>query len=165
MCPLGNTVAVGVEIERKFVAERMPDHSVLGVGTHVRQGYLAEEDDVGVRLRLVSGRAILSVKAGRGMVRTEVEVDLPPADAEQLWALTAGRRVEKSRHLVVLPDDGRTAEVDVFHGLLAGLCVVEVEFGDVESAAAFTPPAWFGREVTGEIAWTNAALARHGRPH
>ena len=166
-----HTVVVGTEIERKFLADRPPSHEVLGVGAHIRQGYLAEEGEVGVRLRLVAGRAILTVKAGSGLVRTEVEVDLPAADAEQLWQHTTGRRIDKSRHRVALETDGAgaptetVAEVDVFHGGLAGLCMVEVEFSSVESAAGFVPPQWFGREVTGDAGWTNASLARSGRPH
>ena len=52
----------------------------------------------------------------------------------------------------------------MFSGALAGLCLVEVEFPSVEAAEAFTAPAWFGREVTGQPGWSNASLARYGRP-
>ena len=44
------------------------------------------------------------------------------------------------------------------------LCTVEVEFDSMQVADAFEPPAWFGREVTGVAAWTNASLARNGLP-
>jgi CYTH domain-containing protein len=56
------------------------------------------------------------------------------------------------------------AEVDLFDGDLDGLAVVEVEFPDAGAAAAFEPPPWFGRELTGEGGWSNADLARFGRP-
>jgi CYTH domain-containing protein len=56
------------------------------------------------------------------------------------------------------------AEVDVHRGELSGLCIAEVEFSSEGEAAAFQLPAWFGREVTGEPCWANAALARHGVP-
>jgi adenylate cyclase len=39
-----------------------------------------------------------------------------------------------------------------------------VEFSSEAEATAFPPPAWFGREVTGEPGWANAALARRGLP-
>jgi CYTH domain-containing protein len=39
-----------------------------------------------------------------------------------------------------------------------------VEFDSEDDAAAFAPPHWFGREVTGQAGWSNAALARHGLP-
>ncbi len=135
----------------------------LPAGRPLRQGYLAEEGEVEVRLRVDEEDATLTVKAGRGLTRTEVELPLDDAQAEALWLHTAGRRVEKTRHRVALTGDA-VAEVDVYSGALAGLCVAEVEFADEAAALAFVPPTWFGREVTAESAWSNAALARRGRP-
>ena len=66
------------------------------------------------------------MKAGRGVARTEVELDVPLAEAEALWPHTAGRRLEKVRFRV--PVDGGDAEVDRYAGELAGLWTVEVEF-------------------------------------
>jgi CYTH domain-containing protein len=57
-----------------------------------------------------------------------------------------------------------TIELDVFRGGLSGLCVAEVEFPSEEEAAAFSPPDWFGREVTDDERFKNKSLARHGRP-
>ncbi len=150
------------EIERKFLVSELPPPPVLGPGAGLRQGYLAEEAGVEVRVRIADGEARLTVKAGSGLTRTEVEISIAAADAEALWPLTAGRRVEKRRHRVHV--DGGVAEVDVYGGALAGLVVVEVEFDDREGAARFVPPAWFGEEVTGNPAWSNASLARSGRP-
>lgn len=149
------------ETERKFVLADPPSADVLGAGTAIRQGYLAEEADTEVRVRITDQAATLTVKAGRGLVRTEVEVALPQADAEALWPHTAGRRIEKVRHRV--PVGAVTAEVDLYGGELVGLCTAEVEFADAAEAARFTPPEWLGREVTGEQTWSNAALARQGR--
>ncbi len=131
----------------------------LGAGTALRQGYLAIDGDVAVRVRIAPTRAWLTIKGGGdGLDRTEVEVDLDLDEAEDLWRHTVDRRLEKTRHRV--PVDEFTAEVDVFGGALAGLCLVEVEFPSVEAAEAFTAPAWFGREVTGQPEWSNASLAR-----
>jgi adenylate cyclase len=153
------------EIERRFLPEQVPDTVDLGHGTHLRQGYLAGEGTVSVRLRITADRAVLTVKAGAGMVRTEVEVELPPDQAEALWPHTEGRRIDKVRHRVPLDTrDGAVAEVDRFLGELIGLVIVEVEFDDHQAAVAFEPPAWFGAEITGRPEWSNAALARHGRP-
>jgi CYTH domain-containing protein len=58
----------------------------------------------------------------------------------------------------------KVADVDVYGGDLSGLRIAEVEFSSEAEAAAFQPPAWFGREVTGRGEWSNAALAREGRP-
>jgi CYTH domain-containing protein len=105
----------------------------------------------------------MTVKGGRGLDRTEVELRLDDADAGDLWPHARPRSLEKVRSRVRLTD-ALTAELDVYEGDLAGLRVVEVEFDDLAAADAFTPPAWFGREVTGERGWSNAELATHGSP-
>ena len=151
------------EIERKFVAAEAPDAGRLGDGVHIRQGYLAEDDGVSVRVRITDAKSWLTVKAGTGLERTEVEVTIDHDAAEELWPYTAGRRLEKTRYRVELPDDV-VAEVDLFDDDLADLCLVEVEFDSVDVADAFVPPAWFGREVTGTPGWSNADLARTGIP-
>ena len=159
---------MAVEIERKWVADRRPDALTPDLhGTHLRQGYLAEDGDVTVRIRISDDWARLTVKAGSSTARTEVEVDVERAEAEQLWPFTDGRRILKTRYRVPLDaslGEGLVAEVDVFEGDLAGLCLVEVEFPSESAAAAFTAPDWFGRDVTSVEGWSNAELARNGRP-
>ncbi len=154
---------MAVEIERRFVVAHLPDALVLDPGTPMRQGYLTDGGAVAVRLRITAAAAVLTVKAGAGLQRTEVEVPLPADEAEQLWPHTAGRRIDKTRYHVPLAD-GHIAEVDRYHDALDGLVTIEVEFADVATAERFAPPAWFGTEVTGRPEWSNAALARNGRP-
>ena len=156
----------GSEIERKFVPASTPSTTGWAPPVALRQGYLAEEGDVTVRVRFAGRQARLTVKAGDGLHRVELEVPVDPFVADQLWPSTEGRRVTKRRYEVPLGDDhpGLKAEVDFYEGALDGLCTVEVEFDSMQVAEAFEPPAWFGREVTGVAAWTNASLARNGLP-
>lgn len=151
------------EIERKFLVPAVPGSDELGPGARLRQGYLAIDGQVEARLRLSEGSATLTVKAGAGLARTELEVGLDGADADELWPHTEGRRVEKVRHRTPLPT-GEVVDVDVYEGALFGLVTAEVEFTSEGAAHAFTPPDWFGRELTGEAGWSNASLAVHGRP-
>ena len=55
-------------------------------------------------------------------------------------------------------------EVDEYEGDLRGLLVAEVEFDDEAASDAFTPPDWFGPEVTEDDRYKNRALAVDGRP-
>ena len=158
-----------IEIERKFLLRDVPSVENLGPGVHIRQGYLAEDGVVEVRVRITADHASITVKAGTGLSRTEVDLPVTLAQAEALWTHTHGRRIDKTRHRVTLTatldeKPGLLAEVDVYGGDLEGLFVVEVEFDSEHGATAFSPPAWFGREVTGEQGWSNAALAKHGYP-
>jgi adenylate cyclase len=153
-----------IEIERKFILSEAPPAERLGPGVQIRLGYLAVEDTVEVRIRITPSNAALTVKAGPGLSRTEVDVAISVEQADALWLHTAQRRIDKTRHRMLLDDPaGDVAEVDVYAGALPGLCVAEVGFSS-ETAATFTEPDWFGRELTGEAAWSNAALARRGRP-
>jgi adenylate cyclase len=108
------------------------------------------------------GTYLLTVKGGRGVERTEVEVEIEAAAFDELWRLAPDRRIDKTRHEV--PLGGHTAELDLYAGALAGLAVVEVEFDSREEADGFVPPPWFGEELTGDPRWSNAALATEGRP-
>lgn len=148
------------EVERKFRVDEVPRS--LGEGTPLRQAYLAVDGNVEVRVRDQGGTRVLGVKGGKGVQRTEVEVEISAADFDELWALAPDRRIDKTRYRVEVDD--HVAEVDVYTGSLEGLVVVEVEFASRRDAEAFVPPPWFGEEVTGDPRWSNAALAASGRP-
>ena len=152
-----------MEIERKFLVSASPSADGLA-SSRIRQGYVAVAADGGeVRVRDRDGACSLTVKHGTGVVRSEAETPISPELFDALWPLTHSRRVEKRRLLVPL-DSGLVAEIDVFDGALAGLVVAEVEFPSADAAAAFAPPAWFGRDVSDEPGYKNQSLALHGMP-
>jgi CYTH domain-containing protein len=149
--------AAEVEIERKFLVRARPEP--LPPGDRIEQGYLAVADDgTEVRIRRRAGASTMTVKSGPGHVRVEEELGIDDRRFEALWPLTAGRRVSKVRHRVPVGDV--LAELDVYDGHLDGLAVVEVEFPSTAASAAFTPPEWFGPEVTGDGRYANQSLAR-----
>ncbi len=154
---------MAAEIERKFVLAARPAALDGAERVEIEQGYLAITPEIEVRLRRADAERTLTAKAGHGETREEVEVELAAGAFERLWALTAGRRLRKRRSRVPL-DGGLVAEVDEYEGGLAGLRVAEVEFPTEPAARAFHPPAWLGREVTGEAAYANQALAVDGLP-
>jgi adenylate cyclase len=153
-----------MEIERKFLVERLPDELDGAESRRIDQGYLALDERSGaeVRLRRHGDELSLTVKGEGSLVRTEEAFELDGAQFESLWPLTEGRRVEKTRH--VLPHDGLRIEVDVYDGALTGLVLAEVEFATEQDSASFEPPDWFGSEVTEDQRYKNRALAVDGRP-
>jgi adenylate cyclase len=153
-----------VEIERKFLVEALPDGLDAERADRIEQGYLAiGEDGVEVRVRRRAGESTLTVKSAPGELRVEEEIAIDDRRFESLWQLSDGRRVDKTRHLVPL-DGGLTAELDVYHDTLDGLRTVEVEFPSLDASAAFVPPPWIGREVTGDARYANQSLALRGAP-
>ena len=156
---------MATEVERKFLvtSEGWRDR-VRGEPVVIAQGYLHVDDDAEVRVRLVGeSDAVLTVKrGGRAVERTEVEVPLGRAEAQQLLdEATVGVVVSKHRHLVDLPADGDApalvAEVDEFTGAHAGLVLAEVELPDADTPLPAVE--WLGDEVTGDPAYYNATLA------
>lgn len=144
-----------LEIERRFLC-RITDASALrtaGDVVPIRQAYLTTEG-VAVRIRQAGGVHVLTVKAGGGRVRREVEVEVDAARAEALFAMAEGRSMEKRRHRA-----GRW-EVDVFEGRFEGLLVAEVELEHAEEPLPAPPPGVeLLEEVTDTPGFTNQRLA------
>ena len=154
-----------MEIERKFLVDAPPPDRAEHPSSALEQGYLAiHADGTEVRIRRRDGTSLLTVKSGGGLVRVEEELPIDDGVFERLWPLTEGRRLEKVRHLIHAEPPGLVIELDVYGGDLAGLVVAEIEFGSEAAAEAFTPPAWLGRDVTGDARFKNQRLAVDGRP-
>ncbi|WP_321447474.1 CYTH domain-containing protein [uncultured Cohaesibacter sp.] len=156
-----------LEIERKFLVAELPDLAGLE-SVDVAQGYLTHSDDsVEIRLRkkAAGGTAnyFMTLKSDGALERKEIEVAVSAEQFESFWPATMGRQVEKTRYVGAL-GDGLHYELDVFHGGLKGLLLVEVEFPSVEAANSFVAPDWFGADVTSNKGYKNKALAVKGMP-
>jgi CYTH domain-containing protein len=153
-----------LEIERKFLVKTPPADLARYPKTSIIQGYLAVEPGrCQVRLRrqrdenYLSPEYYLTVKLREGMVREEVNLSLSQENFDRLWPLTVGRRLDKTRYQI--PYQGRTIELDIFHGTLDGLILAEVEFPDESQCRDFVSPAWLGEDVTLDPAYKNTRLA------
>jgi adenylate cyclase len=145
---------MATEIERKFLVQgtqwRRPDP------VRIAQGYLNQDKERTVRVRLAGDEAFLTIKGlSRGASRAEFEYLIPAADAVQMLALCEGPVIEKLRHIVV--HQGMTWEVDEFLGDNAGLVVAEIELESEEQA--FELPNWVGQEVTDDPRYYNSSLS------
>ena len=93
------------------------------------------------------------------MAREEFELPLSKEAFEHLKPKTDGIFIEKTRYLIPF-DNHLTIELDIFHGAHAPLVLAEVEFPSIEEANAFTPPAWFGGDVTNSSKYHNSTLSQ-----
>lgn len=149
---------MGLEIERKFLVTGEGWQADAGPGKSIRQAYLSAGGAASVRVRIIGeSKAKLTVKSAEvALSRTEFEYDVPVADAAVMLALRQGAVIVKTRHRVPA-GEGRAWEVDVFGGVHAGLVIAEIELGAEDER--FDKPDWLGAEVTGDPAYSNAALA------
>ena len=139
-----------MEIERKYLIHTIPfDLSAFPFRT-IEQGYLCTSPVV--RIRKDNDRYELTYKSS-GMI---------PLTAEgyaHLKTKIDGICIEKTRYMIPL-QDSLTIELDIFSGKLAGLVLAEVEFPDADSAEHFTPPDWFGEDVTFCPQYHNSTLSQ-----
>lgn len=150
------------EIERKWLVRDLPRLGELK-REQIIQGYLATSSDgTEVRIRRKGDKCVETVKSQGGLTRDEIEVEISQDQFRTLWPATEGQRLEKARY--ALEWNGYQPELDVYQGSLAELVVAELEFESAEESKRFSPPAWFGEEVTEDQRYKNSSLALNGRP-
>ncbi len=146
-----------MEIERKFLVNKLPENLEKYESKKIAQGYLCTAPVV--RIRRSNEDYYLTYKGKGLMVREEYNLPLTKEAYQHLLPKIDGRLIEKTRYLIPLTDR-LTAELDVFEGELAPLTLAEVEFENVEEAGAFQPPEWFGEDVTGSGKYHNSTLSQ-----
>ena len=144
-----------MEIERKFLILRLPEHLDDYPKQRIEQAYLST--DPVVRIRRLDDAYILTCKGEGLLTREEREMPLSAAAYRRLLPKAEGTVIEKDRYRI--PCGPYIIELDVFSGALAPLVLAEVEFPTEEESAVFQPPDWFGTEVTYDPAYTNARLS------
>ncbi|MEO7863796.1 MAG: CYTH domain-containing protein [Nitrospirales bacterium] len=146
------------EIERKWLVSKLPRLGTLK-REHIVQGYLVISSDGGeVRIRRKGKTYYETVKSQGTLMRDEIEVKISSNQFHRLWPATRGRRLKKVRF--TWNWNGHHIEIDVYQGSLATLIIAEVEFASIHASRQFSPPAWFGKEVTEVQRYKNNCLAR-----
>jgi adenylate cyclase len=152
-----------MEIERKWrLRGALPAEVYQAPASIILQGYLMVPTGDGVlRIRQVhQGPATLTIKSAGMLSREEFETVIP-AWAAKILLNSTPHQIIKTRYRVPDPDSRRFIEVDVFGGILFGLCLIEVEFDTEAQARAYALPAWAAgaEEVTEDPKYANSSLA------
>jgi uridine kinase/CYTH domain-containing protein len=160
----------GIEIERKFLVKKMPDLSSVP-HKEIKRGYLRiGSDGSETRVSQTGNDFTLTTKVGREPVNGRLEDNHRisyDAFTREIWKARK-KTVAKERYYIPYtdPKSGKdhTIELDMFKGKLLGLVMAEVEFKTCEDRDGFTPPAWFGAEVTSDRRYYGQRLAVEGLP-
>ena len=169
---------MALEIERRFLVAGEAWLPLVAWSQDLEQGDLLASAD-GPTLRVRSSRARASASPGRteapaspgslvsgaeawltlklaatGIARHEYEYAIPPGDGLALLD-HCGSKLVKRRHGLSL--SGGDWVLDVFEAANAPLVIAEVELEREDQPV--TIPPWCVREITGEGAFSNAALA------
>ena len=153
-----------MEIERKFKVRMLPAQYKDSPHCMIEQAYLCTNPVV--RVRCQDDQYYLTYK-GKGLLeREEYNLPLTRESYVHLLAKADGLILTKTRYQIPLSspwDKGSLsliAELDVFSGDYEGLLLVGVEFPSKETALAFTPPDWFGEDVTFSGEYQNSRLSK-----
>lgn len=146
-----------MEIERKFLIKNLPDNLSSYPYHQIEQGYLCTAPVV--RIRRQDEEYYLTYKSKGLMVREEYNLPLTIESYAHLLPKIDGILISKKRYLIPI-ESGLTIELDIFEGKLSPLILAEVEFDTEEQAKAFTPPEWFGEDVTYSMDYHNSVLSQ-----
>ena len=143
------------EIERKFLV-LSNDYKINAKTTEIKQAYLFADNNMAIRLRIEGIQASLNIKSKKSeRVNHEFEYIIPMDEAISLIKMSPYPLIEKTRHVVKY--EGKTWEVDKFHGDNEGLTVAEIELDNENEE--FGMPPWLGEEVTADYRYLNSNLA------
>lgn len=146
------------EIERKYLV-KLETWKPQGEGIHFKQGYLNAQKERVVRVRIEGAKAKLTIKGiTTGVTRSEFEYAIPVEDAAILLDnLCEQPLIDKHRHKE--SHNGKTWEIDVFHGDNEGLVVAEIELASEDETIVL--PEWVGEEVSSDPRYFNSNLLKH----
>ncbi len=149
---------MATEIERKFLLQSDAWRAKAS-GALIRQGYLSSARQAVVRIRVIEGKAWLTVKGEtRNLTRAEFEYEIPVSDANQMLdELCEQPLIEKTRHHLTHADHDWV--IDEFHGVNDGLIVAEIELSSEDEF--FEQPDWLGEEVSDDPRYFNSNLIKH----
>ena len=148
-----------IEIERKFLVKKIPDNLDTYERIDMTQGYLNTAPVV--RVRKENDDYVLTYKGSGLLSHSEYNLPLNKEAFEHLLKKCDGIIISKSRYKIPI-ENNLIAELDIFKGDLDSLKLVEVEFGSVEEANNFTPPEWFGEDVTTDGRYHNSYISKYG---
>ena len=144
------------EIERKFLVKK--SWQPKGKGEKIAQGYLCDDENKTVRVRIKGERGYLTVKSRtEGISRNEFEYEIPVEDAQKILLLCNKGVVEKTRYVENF--GGFDWEIDVFAGANSPLVLAEIELPNEDTK--FQKPDWAGEEVSLDSRYFNSYLSKH----
>lgn len=146
-----------MEIERKYLIGQLPNDYTNYPHKEIEQGYLSTNPVV--RIRKSDDDYILTYKGSGLMVREEYNLPLTKEAYEHLRPKADGILIHKIRYNIPYQEK-YTIELDVFLDSLAPLVLAEVEFSSEKEAETFTPPDWFGEDVTFSTEYHNSTLSQ-----
>lgn len=147
-----------MEIERKFLVDKIPEDLSAYEALKIEQAYLCTAPVV--RVRRSNDDFYMTYKSKGLLAREEHNLPLTEEGYYHLLEKADGHVLTKTRYNIPIEGTALIIELDVFSGYYEGLVLAEVEFESEEEARAFIPPVWFGEDVTFSGRFQNSRLSQ-----
>ena len=98
-----------------------------------------------------------------GLIRDEVDFLITEDEYNELISKKVENTIFKTRYKLL--DQRFVVTIDIFKGELEGLAYMEIEFANKEEAETYQTPEWVIKDVTDDIRYKNASLAKYGIPN
>lgn len=158
-----------VETERKYLLDvnNLPNKSMkIATIYNFTQTYINYSPEIRVRARTGNKNDYyMTIKVpvdDTGLSRQEIEFFISADEYAELIKKQIGTVILKTRYQFW--EENYYISVDVYSGDLSGLAVAEIEFDSVKEANSYTPPEWFGEDITSDSRYKNANLSKNGMP-
>lgn len=156
-----------IEVEKKWLIDKNKIKYDLSKAKiyEIEQTYINFSPEI--RARKVNNGAQYSFTLKKnmstdGLVRDELDFLITEEEYNNLVTKKEGNTIFKTRYKVL--DENQVVAIDIFHKDLEGLAYMEIEFANEEEALQYNTPEWVVKDVTDDIRYKNAYLARYGVP-
>ena len=145
------------EMERKFLVKIDKWCNLVRPEGHFYvQGYLTNEPDKTIRVRIADSKGYITLKGLTvGAKRLEYEYESPADDAKEILDNFTNNPVAKIRYEINFK--GKDWIVDEFIDKNFGLFIAEIELSSEDEK--FELPDWVGKEVTDDPRYYNSNLS------
>ena len=147
-----------MEIERKYLVKEVPEFVRRYPNERIEQGYLCREPVV--RVRAHGDKYTLTYKGDGLIARVEYNLPLTAEAYAHLIEKADGKVIRKTRYKI--PYQSYVIELDFFDDIFIDssepLIMAEVEFDSLEEADGFSPPEWFGEDVSLDPRYHNSNM-------
>ncbi len=138
-----------MEIERKFLIEKMPDLSTLKP-IHYERYFIRSDESVQERIQRKGEKCEIEVKtvvpgAGNFLMHKKEKRSLTEEQFEILKQGKEDRGIVRDSYQVSINPN---ISIKVYHGKFELLVRAEVEFESEEAASSYIPESWMGKEIT-----------------
>jgi len=136
-----------IEVERVFLLKKLPEDLLEYKHIDIKIGDFTQNNDVDILKARQKGDKFELIKKETisDLERKEYVIPLSENEFNILFPVTS-RKHSKKRFFY--PLDKFTCEIDFYLEDMLGYARAEVEFESSKEAEEFTPPSWFGDEIT-----------------